>query len=328
MEAVAGKLLQTSREYFAGEHGAPAAYGPAPELLDIPNPFIPELGRIQLLEPLDTPIRTLQERLLDGSYRKAFIVDDGRLRYLHFGLNYVQSVMRIDQPDRLDLRYTQKMMGFLLFRPEPETLLMVGLGGGSLAKYCYRRLPAARISVVEIDSDVIALRRHFSVPDDDARFRVIHGDGFSYLDASCEAVDVLLVDAFDVDGLARTVSNGEFLRAAHARLDDDGVLVMNLAGDSRRYASLIEEAAGIFEEQTLLVPVRNDGNYVLFAFKDRLLVPDWPQLRSRAKALRRTLGLDFPAFVSKFEQYSRCRDGGEACPPPRKQRRIRRRAAD
>lgn len=323
MKSATGKLLQTSRDYFADGRISSEGLEPAPELLDLPNPFIPELSHIKLLEPMDASVSTLQERLHNGTYRKAFIVDDGRLRYLHFGLNYVQSVMRIDQPDRLDLRYTQKMMGFLLFHPEPATLLMLGLGGGSLAKYCYRRLPEARISVVEIDPDVIALRRHFSVPDDDARFRVIRGDGFNYLDELREAVDVLLVDAFDVDGLAQSVSGGAFLHAAHARLADDGVLVMNLTGDNRRYACLLEEAASIFEEQTLLVPVRNDGNYVLFAFKDRLFEPDWPQLRSRAKALHRALGLDFPAFVSKFEQFSRCRDGGDACPPQRKRRRTR-----
>ncbi len=327
MKSAAGKLLRTSREHFADGRFSSAGPEPAPELLDMPNPFIPELSRIKLLEPRDAPLRTLRERLLDGTYRKAFIVDDGRLRYLHFGLNYVQSVMRIDQPDRLDLRYTQKMMGFLLFHPEPETLLMLGLGGGSLAKYCYRRLPEARISVIEIDPDVIALRRHFSVPDDDARFRVIRGDGFNYLDELREAVDVLLVDAFDVDGLAQSVSGGAFLHTAHAHLADDGILVMNLTGERSRYATLIDEAATIFEEQTLLVPVRNDGNFILFAFKDRLLEPDWPRLRSRAKKLRRSLGLDFPAFVSKFEQSSRCRHDEGKCPPQRKRRHARHGAA-
>jgi spermidine synthase len=55
------------------------------------------------------------------------------------------------------------MMGFLLFRHEPREILMFGLGGGSLAKYCHRHLPAARIRV-EIDSDVIAFRDQFAVP--------------------------------------------------------------------------------------------------------------------------------------------------------------------
>ena len=68
----------------------------------------------------------------------------GAWRFLHFGLDTVQSAMRLDDPDRLSLRYTRKMMAFLLFNRAPERILLLGLGGGSLAKFCYRRLPAPR----------------------------------------------------------------------------------------------------------------------------------------------------------------------------------------
>ena len=49
--------------------------------------------------------------------------------------------------------------------------LMIGLGGGSLAKFCHHYLPETRITVVEINPHVIAMRRHFQVPDDDAHWR-------------------------------------------------------------------------------------------------------------------------------------------------------------
>jgi spermidine synthase len=68
----------------------------------------------------------LRERLLDGTYAKPFIVEQGALRFLQFDLERVQSLMYRDDPDALCLRYTRKMMAFLLFNPQP-------LGGGSLA---------------------------------------------------------------------------------------------------------------------------------------------------------------------------------------------------
>ena len=37
------------------------------------------------------------------------------------------------------------MMGFLLFKPQPRSIGMIGLGGGSLAKFCYRYLSRTRI---------------------------------------------------------------------------------------------------------------------------------------------------------------------------------------
>jgi spermidine synthase len=69
------------------------------------------------------------------------------------------------------------MMAFLLFNPRPRRILILGLGGGSLAKFCYRHLPSATITAVEIDPHVMALREEFRVPADDERFRVLQGDG-------------------------------------------------------------------------------------------------------------------------------------------------------
>jgi len=76
--------------------------------------------------------------------------------------------MRLDDPDALCLAYTRKMMAFLLFNSGPRRMLQLGLGGGSLAKFCYRHLPDALITVLEIDSHVLALREEFRVPLDDS----------------------------------------------------------------------------------------------------------------------------------------------------------------
>ncbi len=100
---------------------------------------------------------------------------------LHFENEYVQSLMSCHNPDRLEIPYTKTMMAFLLAKPQPEHILMIGLGGGSLAKFCYKHLPNTRITVVEINSDVIALRYLFNVPDDGDRFRVVCADGAAFV---------------------------------------------------------------------------------------------------------------------------------------------------
>jgi spermidine synthase len=56
------------------------------------------------------------------------------------------------------------MMLVLLFNPAPRSILMIGLGGGSLPKYCHRHLPQCDITVVEINPAVISLREAFQVP--------------------------------------------------------------------------------------------------------------------------------------------------------------------
>ncbi len=132
---------------------------------------------------------------LAASAGRPFAFDHDDLRTLHFDERFIQSAMRISAPRQLLLSYTRAMMAFLLFQPQPRHIVMIGLGGGSLAKYCYARLPEARISVLEIDADVIALRRTFLIPDDDERFRIIHADAgcaIAAMAATAATADIIL----------------------------------------------------------------------------------------------------------------------------------------
>ena len=140
--------------------------------------------RLSFREPSWTRIEDLCKRLADNRYDKPFLVDNRRTRSLCFGIDGgVQSEMRLDDPETLVSAYTRKMMGFLLFRSRPREVVMIGLGGGSLVKFCHRHLPSTRMTVVEIDAHVIALRSYFQIPPDDARLHVIHGDGCAYVAA-------------------------------------------------------------------------------------------------------------------------------------------------
>src|SRR5579863_2217001 len=131
---------------------------------------------------------------------KPFIVDRGPLRFLHFDLETVQSVMHKDDPDALCLAYTRRMMSGLLFVPGPRRILLLGLGGGSLAKFCHRHLPRSAITVVEIDPAVIALRREFRVPADGRRFRVVFQDAIGYVATRTACADAIFVDTCTGNG--------------------------------------------------------------------------------------------------------------------------------
>ena len=133
-----------------------------PGLLELPSPFLRESGMLRLMESADSPQEDLYERVVGGTYNRPYILEDGALRCLCFSVDNIQSAMRISEPYVLDLSYTQVMMAFLLFNCQPRRIALIGLGGGSIAKYCYRYLPSARIAAVESDPDVIALRDEFS----------------------------------------------------------------------------------------------------------------------------------------------------------------------
>ena len=76
---------------------------------------------------------------------------------LHFTFPTIQSRMIKAEPERLVLDYTQTMMGFLLLHTTPTHICMIGLGGGSLAKYCPRHLSDYDFTAVEISPEDISL---------------------------------------------------------------------------------------------------------------------------------------------------------------------------
>jgi spermidine synthase len=193
-------------------------------------------------------------------------------------------------------------MAFLLFNTDPKHLVMIGLGGGSLPKFCYRHLPRSRITVVEISEHVIALREEFCIPKDDERFRIVHDDGARFVEGLDQKVDVLLIDAFDADGIALSLSKADFYSCAARQLSDDGVLVMNFWGPCERYVDNLAKARAAFGDSLLLVPVSGEANVLLFAFKRAISPSITDELEATARRLQMRLLLDFPRYLRRICQ--------------------------
>lgn len=271
-------------------------------LIEMPSPFEGDAGRVKLLEPRGCNRRRLREQLLSDTYGKPFIIEEHGSRSLHFSRALVQSGMRLEDPCALEFAYTRRMMAFLLFLPEPREILVLGLGGGSLVKYCHRHLPSAHLAVVEIDPHVVAFRDEFHVPPDDARLTVSLGDAADHVARMQDEADVILMDAFDRDGLAPSLGARDFYLDARAALSWRGVLVANLVGEDRRRAAHLERIHAAFEGNVILVPVEKDGNHIVFAFREARFQPRWRRIEGEARAMRRRYGLDFPKMAALLER--------------------------
>lgn len=65
----------------------------------------------------------------DAELPSPIIEQDGQSVVMSFDDTSIQSRMRLDDPTALDLDYSRAMMAFLLMQPQPESILMIGLGG-------------------------------------------------------------------------------------------------------------------------------------------------------------------------------------------------------
>lgn len=227
----------------------------------------------------------LSDALGPARHVKPYVHDSPTCKALHFSISEVQSRMDPQDPVALVLQYTRTMMGFLLLHRTPRQIAMVGLGGGSLAKFCHHHLPDTQIEVVEINPHVIALRDEFQVPADSARFAVIHGDGARFVRDRATPCDVLIVDGFTSEGMPARLCSQRFYDDCHAMLQPGGVMVVNLHFGHRQYNRHVDRIHRSFEGEVLVV---NDGglsNSIVFACKGPMLAKAATGAARRPKAL-------------------------------------------
>ena len=204
---------------------------------------------------------------------------------LHFAFPTIQSRMIKAEPERLDLDYTQTMMGFLLFKSTPEFIAMIGLGGGSIAKYCRRNLPESDFTAVEIAPQVIALRDKFGIPEDGPLFRVILADGAEFIRSKSESYDALLIDGFDSDGQPNQLCSLSFYDDCRNAIRQGGLLVVNLCSDDPACRIYISRIRGAFKEKVIAVEAEEGENIIVFAFKDGNFPPEFEELAARLRLL-------------------------------------------
>lgn len=237
------------------------------------------------------------------------VIDRDGIRALHFGSDARQSTMSLAEPDKLLSLYLQAMMSWLLFKETCEKPLLIGLGGGLLAKYFLNHFPNCSIKVIEFRREVLKIARsHFGLPLD-ARLKVSIGDGVAYVRQhslqSPAQHDLMLVDAFDGEGMADGTMSAAFFDGCKALLTDDGMLVMNLWGDkSALFAQVQSHLQQVFGDQVLFLPVRRRGNVIALAFNQAAPKPTFKELKAKSWQLEERYKLEFPIYIKDLKRHN------------------------
>ncbi|MBB5214529.1 spermidine synthase [Parapusillimonas granuli] len=219
-----------------------------------------------------------------------------------------QTCMRIDDPDLMVFAYTRMMTSALFVKPDPHSVLFVGLGGATLPKAFAKILPGAMIHTVEIDPAVLRVAERYFGYRQGPRQRVFVEDGRAFIERARREgrrYDMIMLDAFDVDYIPAHLLTREFLEHVRAILSDDGVLVSNSFTASRMYERESATYAAVFGD---FFNLRSGiaGNRVIIATKAAL--PDDAALARNAQALAGRLAPFGIKADEALGRYSRSRD--------------------
>ncbi|HYP68193.1 MAG TPA: methyltransferase domain-containing protein [Thiobacillaceae bacterium] len=226
------------------------------------------------------------------------VIEERGVRSLHLGTGAIQSSMRLSRPCDLELAYTRAMMAFLLFVPQPLDILMIGLGGGSLAKFIRKRRPEIRIRAVELNPQVVAAaRNHFFLPPDDDCLQVWIEDGAVYVPAHPRSADVILLDGYDAGNQVEALATLDFYRACRRALKPGGALSVNLWGQDRGFPDYISRLVDAFDGQVCSLPVQGKTNVVVLALEGEGGPARLEKGLREAADWGRTWGLDLLRFA-------------------------------
>lgn len=229
------------------------------------------------------------------------------IRYLHFSTEWVQGAMRMDDPAELVLEYTAQMMGWLLFLDPPKQgqIGMLGLGAGSLARFCMKHTRSP-LTVVEWNPRVTSVCQLFFRLPTSPRLTIHHADAGQWVadPANFGTCPVLMVDLYDAQARGPVRDSAGFYMGCRQVLGEVGILAVNLFGQHESFDRNIQNLVKAFDGRIVLLPEIDAGNRIVLAFSGPDLQVSAADLMARAEAVEATYGLPARRWARSLMQHA------------------------
>jgi spermidine synthase len=150
---------------------------------------------------------------------------------------------------------------------DPVTRLgIVGLAAGTIAKQYTQVYGPIPIDGWEIDPRIIEIgREYFDMSE--GNLNAIAADGRWGLNQSQHKYSVIAIDAYRPPYIPWQLTTREFFQEVHEKLEEDGVLVINVGRtpDDRRLIEAMVGTIGVVFESIYVVDVPNSFNSIVYA---------------------------------------------------------------
>lgn len=228
---------------------------------------------------------------------RVFDRDDG-LRFMSFG-RFEQTATRLGDPDYIHYAYIRTALAAFAMVEQPvERVLLLGLGGGTLATYIQRHFPEVQVDVVEIDPLVVKTAKTYFGFEESAKMRVHIEDGRTYLRRNDAAYDVIILDAYKAGGIPFHLTTREFMQLVKRGLKGKGVAAAHLWGKyANKYIDAQIATMGEVFKQTYLFET-GEGSFLVFnTLRQKWLDPEQVAERGRDLGGKRHFSFDLGRLI-------------------------------
>lgn len=239
-------------------------------------------------------LQAAQEKVLEKKrslYQNIYVVEQYDLRCMRFRKrnksDLSQSCLDLKNPKHLVFNYYKQVMAATFYLEQPKDILIIGLGGGILAKTFHEIYPDANITSVEIDPVVADMaKNHFGYNDKKTQLSTVVKDGRIFVKRAAKKnkqYDFILLDAYNSDYIPEHLMTQEFLQEAKSLLKKDGLLMANTFSQSKLFDHESATYAAVFGTINQLIFDHAKANRLIIASNQTL--PTKKQLSEKLEQL-------------------------------------------
>ena len=211
----------------------------------------------------------------------------------------IQSCIDLHQPHRLVMENLRYLMGILMFLPEPQRILLLGVGGGALVHFLRYYLPEADITAVDYDAELLAVaHEHLELPRKDDRLHYAVADAREYLEHSRKQFDLIVVDIFDSGRTPGWLTTPQTIELFRSGLSDRGGIAYNLLMSGERdFSAFYRHLRRAYTRQTLCLETEDYENLLVYGLNFRLEQQDMTHWLQHCLPLSERYGLPFAQIL-------------------------------
>jgi len=186
----------------------------------------------------------------DTVYHHIRVYEDNIWRLLRFDRS-LQGGMLLKNPLESPHRYPDYIQVAWLFGSDIKRVMVVGLGAGSISKRILNDYPQVAVDSVEIDPVVVDVAKRFFQVAEDRRHAIITQDGRQFIRRAEAKYDLIVMDAYNAEGIPFHLATREFLQLAKSKLAPGGIIAAHIVGflegpDSKLFRALYKTYAAEF----------------------------------------------------------------------------------
>ncbi|MGC8863645.1 MAG: spermidine synthase [Armatimonadota bacterium] len=236
---------------------------------------------------------------IETPYQRVQVTQQGELRLLTFGeagFKMPQTSMDLRDITYNSTEYSALLMAPLLYKQDMRRALVIGLGGGDVARRIETCYPDIVMDVVEIDPAVVRIAKKYFFWKPSRNVTAYTMDGRTFLGLHIarhrKPYDWIVLDAFDDDYVPFHLTTVEFCSVLKRALSPNGVLAINTWIHHELYGYQARTVQAVFGQVDAYFGHRS-GNVILVAQNNA----SRPMTPERALAARKKIKLPPGAAV-------------------------------